>query len=423
LKPVIFEDDGLRGFGPLTLLKHVGELRRGTKSLAEALRESVTDATDYVLWGREELRGTCVESTGKEYNRQAEGLATFVNARARPGKQLLELTARKTPFVALCGGQLLAARTDGSRLRPGLIGRSESTKLGKKLEILQAQPGSLFEGYWDLVQTNGLAIAEQAKRFDDQLSLPAAVEVRGPRSSLMLDGRADVELHVTFDTRLGPVVVDGGASVESFSRVMGPCFIGSNTKVYSALVGGGTSIFEGCKVGGQVENSIVMSHTNKAHEGYIGDSYVGEWVNLGAGSTFSNLKNTYGNVRLDLDCGKEQTRKTRNLRFDTGMVKLGPAVGDMCKVSIGSLIYSGRLLGTGCHLSGLADFNVPSFTYYGGSGRMVELRIESILETQRRMMERRGKSLTRAGELLIRWAFRTSSAERRKAGVRKGILA
>jgi len=169
-------------------------------------------------------------------------------------------------------------------------------------------------------------------------------------------------------------------------------------------------VFSSCKVGGQVENSIIMPYTNKAHYGYVGDSYVGEWVNLGAGSTFSNLKNTYGNVRLDMG----------RMKIDSGMLKLGSVLGDMSKVSIGALVYSGKLLGTGCQVAGLASKNVPCFTYSDGSGRMVELLLESVLETQRRMMERRGKTLTRAGEALIRTAFRDTSEERRKAGVRRG---
>jgi len=193
---------------------------------------------------------------------------------------------------------------------------------------------------------------------------------------------------------------------------MGPCYIGPRVKVYSAQLGGGTSVFAGCKVGGQVENSIIMSHTNKAHFGYAGDSYIGEWVNLGAGSTFSNLKNTYGNVRLDVGGGT----------VDSGMLKLGPVVGDMSKVSIGALVYSGRLLGTGCQVAGLAGKNVPSFTYSDGSGRMVELLIESVVETQRRMVERRGKTLTRAEEALIRKTFEDTSEERRSAGVKRGRL-
>ncbi len=412
MKLVVFEDDGLAGFAPLTLTKHIGQLNRGTKALLDALRESVTDATELALWGREYLKDVCKESLGRGYNEKADGLTTFVNARARPGKLLLELTSRKTPFVALARTQVVAARIKGAELAPGPIGRKDSVRIGKSVERLQAPNDSLFGGYWDLVQSNGLAIAEQAKRVEDSLSLPTTVEVRGPRSNLRLDGRADVELHVTFDTRLGPVVVEGGAAVESFSRVMGPCYIGPKTKVYSALIGGGTSIFEGCKTGGQVENSIIMSHTNKAHYGYLGDSYIGEWVNLGAGSTFGNLKNTYGNIRLDLG-GK---------KFDSGMLKLGAAVGDMSKVSIGAMVYSGKLLGTGCQVAGLAGRNVPSFTYSDGSGRMVELLVESILETQRRMMERRGKTLTRAGETLIRQVFRNTSRERLMAGVSRGRL-
>lgn len=409
---VVFEDDATSGFGPLTMLRHTGQLNRGTKTLLEAVQGSVTGPAEMTVWGRATLKDVCRESLGKGYNEKASGLTTFVNARARPGKLLLALTSRKAPFVAVAGGDVVAARVRGTGMKPGPIGRKDWVRIGKDVEKLEAPADSLFTGYWDLVQSNGLAIAEQAKRFEDPLSLPSTVEVRGPRSSLRIDGRADVELHVTFDTRPGPVVVEEGASVESFSRVTGPCYIGPKTKVYSALVGGGTSVFAGCMVGGQVENSIIMSHTNKAHHGYAGDSYVGEWVNLGAGSTFSNLKNTYGNVRLDIGGGT----------VDSGMLKLGPVVGDMSKVSIGALVYSGKALGTGCHVAGLAGKNVPSFTYSDGSGRMVELLVESVVETQRRMVERRGKTLTRAEEALIRQTFEDTSEERRRAGVRKGRL-
>ena len=409
---IVFEDDAISGFGPLTTLRHTGQLNWGTKTLLEAVQESIADAANLMVWGRAVLKNVFRESLGNRYNEKANGLTTFVNARARPGKLLQTLSSRKAPFVLMAGGRMVMARVRGAEMDPGPIGRRDITKISKTVEKLEAPADSLFTGYWDLVQSNGLAIAEQAKHFEDPLSLPSAIEVRGPRSSLRVDGRAEVELHVTFDTRLGPVVVEEGASVESFSRVMGPCYIGPKARVYSALVGGGTSISAGCKVGGQVENSIIMSHTNKAHHGYVGDSYVGEWVNLGAGSTFSNLKNTYGNVRLDIGGNT----------FDSGMLKLGPVVGDMSKVSIGALVYSGRLLGAGCHVAGLVGKNIPCFTYSDGSGRMVELLIESVVETQRRMVERRGKTLTRAEEALIRRTFEDTSEERRKAGVKRGRL-
>ncbi len=269
----------------------------------------------------------------------------------------------------------------------------------------------LFAGYWDLVQSNSLAIAGQARRAEDPLPLPRSVEVRGPQANLMVDDGADVEGNVTFDARLGPIVVEKGAAIESFSRVMGPCYVGPRAKIFSALIGGGTSIFESCKVGGQVENSIISPFTNKAHHGYVGDSYVGSWVNLGAGCTFSNLKNTYGTVRLEAGGRK----------VDSGMVKLGPVIGDMAKLSIGTLVYAGKSVGTASMVSGVAAVNVPSFAYHDGS-KSVELRLESVLETQRRMMERRGMAPTRAEEGLLRKAFSETAGERAKAGVKKGLL-
>ena len=229
----------------------------------------------------------------------------------------------------------------------------------------------------------------------------------------MVDSGAEIEGYVTLDVRLGPIIVDRGASVESFSRITGPCYLGPRVKVSSAQIGGGTSIFDSCRVGGQVENSIFMPYTNKAHLGYVGDSYVGSFVNLGAGSTFSNLKNTYGNVRLTV-AGK---------KVDSGMLKLGPAIGDMAKLSIGSLVYAGKFVGVGSHISGLASDDVPSFTGFDSRrGPGVELLLESVIETQRRMLDRRGMTLGRAEEGLVRRVFALTSRERKRAGVKKGRL-
>ena len=408
---MVFEDEGVAGFGPLTLLRHVSQLRRGTKTLLDALVEKIPDATDVTLWGRQELGAATKEDTGKPYNEKVYGQVFLVNGRARPTPGLVSAASRSEPFVALSGKDVVAARLDSLRLKPGVVARSAVAAIAKKGRRAQLPPDPLFNGYWDLVESNGLGIVEQARRFEEPLALPRSVEVRGPTANVMVDSSADIEGNVTLDARLGPIVIDRGASVESFSRVMGPCYLGQRTKVLSALIGGGTSVFESCKVGGQVDNSIFMPFTNKAHHGYVGDSYVGSWVNLGAGCTFSNLKNTYGNVRLQV--GGE--------KIDSWMVKLGPVVGDMAKLSIGSLVFAGKSVGAGSHVSGLASEDVPSFTYYdSGSQKKVELLLDSVLETQRRMMERRGLSLTRTQESLIRKIFQATSSERRKAGVKKG---
>ena len=392
-------------------MKHTGMLRSGTKTLLDAIFEHAGSESP-VLWGRGYLGEAAKEATGVDYNASLTGTALIVSSRARPGQGLRALAERKGRFACFSGDSLVAARIEVDGLKPGVLTRADCAKVAKGVELLDGPRDALFEGYWNLVQENGLAIAKQAGRFTDPLAIPDQVEVRGPPSNLRIHPEAEVERHVTFDARLGPIVIGAGAAVESFSLVMGPCFIGPKVKLYSALIGGGTSIFDSCRVGGQVENSILSPFSNKAHNGYVGDSYVGEWVNLGAGCNFSNLKNTYGSVKVTLG----------TKRLDTGMVKLGPAVGDMSKASIGALVFAGKLLGTGCQLTGLAQGNVPSFTYLAAGGRPVELLLESVLETQRRMMERRGKTLTPKGEGLVKSAFRSTAAERKAAGVRKGKI-
>ena len=409
---IVFEDEGIAGFGPLTLLRHTSLLRLGTKRLLDALVEKIPDATDVGIWGRPELAAVTKDSTGRQYNEKVHGSAFFVNARTGPSEDLLSLASRHEPFAALSGGELVAARLDHVPFKPGVLGRRETARIGRTVERVGVPADPLFHGYWSLIQRNGLAIAEQAKRFDEPLQVPPTVAVRGPPANVMVHSGADIEGNVTLDARLGPIVVDDGAAVESFSRIMGPCYIGPKARVSSALIGGGTSIFEACKVGGQVENTVIMPFTNKAHHGYLGDSYVGSWVNLGAGCTFSNLKNTYGNVRLSLG-GK---------KVDTAMLKLGPVVGDLAKLSIGALVYAGKSVGAGAHVSGLASEDVPSFAFYDSAGKKVELLLESVLETQRRMKERRGLALSRNEEALIRKAFASTASERRKAGVKKGRL-
>jgi UDP-N-acetylglucosamine diphosphorylase/glucosamine-1-phosphate N-acetyltransferase len=410
---VVFEDEGWWGFAPLTAMRHTSQLRWGVKTLFESLTE-LAGRHDASLWGRPEFKESAGAALSVPYNAKIDGETLFVNARLKPLKSLSGAFSKAGRFVLMSGGQVAAAKTAAPDAKPGPFTGAGLLKLAKGVERFELPGDSLFEGAWDLVETNGLAISEQAGHFEEPLVLQDGVTVYGPASNVRVHASAEVEDKVVFDARLGPVIVDQGAAVESFSRLSGPCYIGPRTRLHSALVRGGTSVFEHCKIGGEVENSIVMPFTNKAHHGYVGDAVVGEWVNLGAGSTFSNLKNTYGNVRVTVG-GK---------KVDTGMLKFGPVIGDMAKVSIGGLVTGGKKVGTGSHVSGLVNVDVPAFTYFdGGRDRKVELLLTSAVETQRRMMERRGKTLERAEEALIRRVFEATRAERRKAGVRRGKLA
>ena len=409
---MVFEDEGCGLFSPLNTIKHTSLLKWGTKSLLQLLSECAKGA-NLSLWGRDELGEVTKESQGLEYNSAKDSTVLLVNSRAKPGPELGKVLSKSKPFAAIAKHDLVAAKVNLAKIKPGVLGRKSVSQVAKLGERIEFQPEILFQGYWNLVETNGLAIAEQAAPFEDQLGFSESAKLRGPPSNLIVQSSAVIEDYVSIDTRLGPVIVSEGARIEAFSKLSGPCYVGPRARVLSALVRGGTSIFEECKVGGEIENSVLMPHTNKAHFGYVGDTYVGEWVNLGAGSTFSNLKNTYGNVRTTFD-GK---------KVDTGLIKLGPAIGDLAKVSIGALVFAGKKIGTGSHVTGLASEDIPPFTYFDGTQeKMVELLPESVIETQRRMKERRGLTLTRSEEELIWSAHRGSASERRAARVKKGRL-
>jgi hypothetical protein len=171
-----------------------------------------------------------------------------------------------------------------------------------------------------------------------------------------------------------------------------------------------------CRIGGEVEHSVISDHTNKAHAGFIGHSYIGEWVNIGAMTTTSDLKMTYGNIKMS---------RGKNKKIDTGQNKIGSFFADMVKTSIGTLIYSGRRIGVSSHLHGLVAQDVPSFIIYGTSigARNVELQIDSIIETQRKMMRRRSQKMTKAYEQMIKDLFARTALDRKRTGVRRGKFA
>ena len=123
----------------------------------------------------------------------------------------------------------MAAKLDTVPLKPGVVTRTAVSGLGKKVRSVAPPSDPLFGGYWDLVESNGLAIAEQARRSEEPLTLPRSVEVRGPSYNVMADAGAEVEGNVTLDARLGPMVFEWGASVVCFIRGMGPGYLGQKT--------------------------------------------------------------------------------------------------------------------------------------------------------------------------------------------------
>jgi len=283
-------------------------------------------------------------------------------------------------------------------------------------EVREAAGLVLVENPWDIVKHCLDLLSRDLSSMEPRRGgvVEEGAVVKGDASKLILEEGAVVEPLAFIDVRGGPVFIGAGSVVESGSRITGPAYVGRGVQVKGAYVREGCFVGDGCRLGGggELEVSVLHGYVNKYHLGFLGHSYVGEWVNLAAATTNSDLKNTYGTVRAYTPRG----------RVDTGMLKLGCFIADHAKTSIGTMIYAGVKVGVCSHLHGFVVRDVPSFTIWAeGLGRRpVELRLESALETARRVEARRGVELFREEVEVLREVFKLTEHERVEAGVVKG---
>jgi UDP-N-acetylglucosamine diphosphorylase/glucosamine-1-phosphate N-acetyltransferase len=211
-----------------------------------------------------------------------------------------------------------------------------------------------------------------------------------PRAEGDARGETQIDPHVVFDATAGPILVQPGAHIRAFTRVNGPCYVGRDVTVMGGEISV-CSVGDVCKVRGELSNTILAGYANKGHEGFIGHSYVGRWVNLGAGTVTSNLKNTYGSVALWTPAGVR----------DTGMQFLGTMFGDHVKTGIGLRLTTGTVLGAGANVYGEMPPKVVAPFSWGDAPPYAVYRADKFLETAARMMSRRHVELTeRAGRHL-----------------------
>jgi glucose-1-phosphate thymidylyltransferase len=210
--------------------------------------------------------------------------------------------------------------------------------------------------------------------------------------------------NVVFDSEHGPIVIDDGVKLGHFSMLRGPVYVGPNSRISEyAAIKDKVSISHTCKIGGEIEASVIEPYSNKQHHGFLGHSYLGSWINLGAGTCNSDLKNTYGEVNADYGGRK----------VATGMQFFGCVMGDYAKTAINTSIFTGRLIGTASMVYGFATTNVPSFVNYARSfGELGALPPEVIVSTQRRMLARRNVDQRPCDIQLIHDMYRVTQMER-----------
>lgn len=292
---------------------------------------------------------------------------------------------------------------DGSSLpSPGALGNPDGAPgPGRRLQLPDA---SLLEHPWELIEGNPRRIAldlAAASHLATMETLPPGVHRLG-EERLLVGEDVEVEPGVVLDLRGGPIGLEAGVRVRAFTRIEGPAWFGRGCILQGGVlahVGAGPR----CRLRGEIEASLIQGWSNKAHDGYLGHAWLGSWVNLGAMTTNSDLKNNYGTVRLRTAAGT----------VDTGIMKLGCFLGDHVKTGIGTLLNTGTVVGAGSNVFGgaMPPTLVPPFSW-GVGGELTTHRLESFLETAGRAMGRRDIPLTPGVRSALSRAFHSTAALR-----------
>lgn len=385
---VLYEDAGWQKLLPLVYTRAVFQLRCGMGDLLSQVRFLVRDQpnADLSLCCRPGLAGLVREQTGLRVNERPAGPSLLLNGRAL-WSSLPECEEDGKPWVGTAEGGIACVFADS-----GLTGALASECLLEDAAVSRLLEGlprrgvgglcRLFSWPWEIVGANADALISGWERLG--LGRPERGET-GPGVTLLGEdvfaaGSARIDPGAVVDSRGGPVYIDAGVRVRPHAFIEGPACIGPGSILQPhACVRGGTTLGPACRVGGEIEACILQGYGNKQHLGYLGHSYVGSWTNLGAGCTNSDLKNTYGTVRVAVN-GEE---------VETGERFVGMAMGDHSKAGIGVCFPTGAVVGFSSSVAAAPPPKfVPSFTWIDG-GRVEPYDLERALAVARRVVARR----------------------------------
>ena len=345
---LILEEEHAKNFAPLTLARATWELRYGAWS---PLERALGQSPDVALRVRPELASYARAKTGLPINEDIERLG--ISGQKFPGLPCA------TPWEIL----------------------AQSDKL-----IAQDFP------LW-----------REKYRDWKHAGVSPGAHIIGDASLLHVGEGASVQAGCVLDVSGGPIILAAGVLVK-YSQIVGPVFVGPNCVVDGARLRPGVSLGHGCKVGGEMSASIFQPRVNKAHDGFVGHTWAGRWVNFGALATTSNLKNTYGTIRYN---------QSAQVLVETGAQFLGSIIGDHSKIGIGQMLSTGSHIGVGCNIfgGGVAPKYIPSFCW-GGAGGWAEHRLGDCLKTARATLGRRQLELRPQSEEVLRRVFEESTGER-----------
>jgi len=400
---VIFEGSQWRTFAPFSLSRPVFLLPCGTGTLLDKQLRA-TSPSRVTLWVRPGMEEYC-----KRMILPGLSCPASVNMPLddEPAIILSGRTLHFSDFEMADGESVVVDEgLDGPVVRqamvrsPGLSPEDALQRTDQWLRLLELphtmQQSRLPEYVWDLIKWNEEAIvADSIAMTQPSQPKPAGAYHLVEEKNVWLGSDVKLEPGCVLDASKGPVILEQGVQIGANAVIAGPCYIGPHSQISPlATIRAGTSIGPMCKIGGEVSSSIVLGYTNKPHDGFLGDSYLGEWVNLGAGTTTSNLKNTYGEVTMPVD----------GRRVKTGRRFLGSLIGDHTKIAIGTRLMGGTYVGYSC-MVGVSNYPpkfIPSFTFLTDQGAQ-PYRMDKAVETMKLVFARRNRVWTDADEAMNRF--------------------
>jgi len=396
----LFDDGRARRWAPFTLTRPAGELLHGCLTLRERVERVLGvpcegHVSRRALTGFDEPGAAPTVALDEVGTR---GTRVFVSSRAALDLETAEVPddERRITVGGRAAGWVIP---DGEQVPSELLLRDPDAAptVGATLELA----GDLLGHPWDLVAANAARVGRDIAALWPEETEPGGL-VRVVGGTVSLGAGAEIEPGVYVDTRGGPVRLAEGARVEGPARVTGPLFLGPGTRVLGGHVGTST-LGPVCVVRGEVADSVLSGFVNKAHDGYIGHALLGRWVNLGAYTTNSDLKNNYRPVSVWTPDGER----------DTGMLKVGCFVGDHVKTGIGTVLNTGTVIGAGSNIYGglMPPTTVPPFSW-GSGPDLRDHQAARFLATAERAMARRGQELTPGVRRILQEAWRATAGRR-----------
>ena len=383
----LFDDQFRSHFQPLTLTRSISEIRLGIHTLKER-------------W--EQVMGQECQIISEDYLRNIplnfKTTQLYINARALPTDVLVSEINALEEGQGIFKDALLVAFKSETQFTFGKTEPKDLKRINSKCKF------SPLTKITDLFSRNEEMINLDFGRLDkvDGVQLPSHCTLIGDPTLIYVHPTAKV-FGACFNTNSGPIYLGPNSEVMEGSVVRGPFVLcNSSTLKLGAKVYGATTIGPHSKVGGEVSNSLVLGYSNKGHDGFMGNSIIGEWCNLGADTNTSNLKNNYSNVRV-WSYATEQME-------DTGLVFCGLIMGDHSKCSINTMFNTGTVVGVNANIfgSGFPPKFVPSFTWGGGES-FSTYKFEKAIETAEKVCARRKIELSVSQKNILKKIFDSTS--------------